>query len=124
MSTSRAAILALMVARLPVILPAIIEWIIDMTPAQKKAVSRYRKRQERKGISRVEISVPDSDKELLKQTAANLRAGGKIAEQTRAALRSVLNPYEGMSLKELLESAPLEGLELERSKETARDIDL
>jgi hypothetical protein len=113
-----------MVARLPVILPAIIEWIIDMTPAQKKAVSRYRKRQERKGISRVEISVPDSDKELLKQTAANLRAGGKIAEQTRAALRSVLNPYEGMSLKELLESAPLEGLELERSKETARDIDL
>ena len=95
-----------------------------MTPAQKKAVSRFRKRQQHKGVVRVEISVPESDRELLKKAAANLRAGGKVAEHTRAALRSVLNSYEGLALKRLLECAPLEGVELKRSRETAKDIEL
>lgn len=95
-----------------------------MTPAQKKAVEQHRKRQERKGFVRVEVNVPDSDRDLIRQTAANLRAGGDIAEQTRLALSSVFNPYEGMNLKELLENSPLGELELERSKETWRDIDL
>jgi hypothetical protein len=39
------------------------------------------------------------------------------------ALLSVINPFEGMGLKELLEAAPLEELDLERSRETWRDID-
>ncbi len=71
----------------------------------------------------MEVNVPDSDRELIRQTAANLRAGGDIAEQTRLALSSLLNPYAGMGLKELIEAAPLDDLELERSKETWRDID-
>jgi hypothetical protein len=95
-----------------------------MTPAQKKAVEQHRKRQTKKGFVRVEVNVPDSDRDLIRQTAANLRAGGDIAEQTRVALSSVLNPYEGMSLRELLENSPLGELDLERSKETWRDIDL
>ena len=95
-----------------------------MTPAQKKAVQEHRKRQAKKGIVRVEVNVPDSDRDLIRQTAANLRAGGEIAEQTRAALSSVLNPFEGMNLRELLEAAPLDELDLERSKETWRDIEL
>ena len=96
-----------------------------MTPAQKKAVQEHRKRQKKKGIVRMEVTVPDRDRELIRQTAANLRAGGDTAERTRTALSSVLNPYAGMNLKELLENAPpLDELDLERSKETARDIDL
>ena len=95
-----------------------------MTPAQKKAVSNYRNRQKKQGFVRMEVNVPDTDRELVRQTAANLRAGGEIAEKTRLALSAVLNPYEGMNLKELIEAAPLEGLDLERSKETWRDIDL
>ena len=95
-----------------------------MTPSQRKAVQRHRSRQAKRGIVRMEISVPESDRELLRQTAANLRAGGKIAEQTRAALTSVTNPFAGMGLKELLEAMPIEELELERSKETGRDIEL
>ena len=95
-----------------------------MTPAQKKAVSSYRNRQKKQGFVRMEVNVPDTDRELVRQTAANLRAGGEIAEKTRLALSAVLNPYEEMNLKELIESAPLEGLDLERSKETWRDIDL
>jgi len=95
-----------------------------MTSPQNKAVTNYRNRQKEKGIARVEVSVPDTDCELIRQTAANLRAGGEIAEQTRAAIRSVINPYAGMNFKQLLEAAPIEDLDLERSKETARDIDL
>ena len=95
-----------------------------MTPAQRKAVREHRKRQAKKGFVRVEVNVPDPDRDLIRQTAANLRAGGDIAEQTRLALSSVLNPYEGMNLKELLENSPLGELDLERSKETWRDIDL
>ena len=73
----------------------------------------------------MEVTVPDRDRELIRQTAANLRAGGDTAERTRTALSSVLNPYAGMNLKELLENAPpLDELDLERSKETAKDIDL
>jgi len=96
-----------------------------MTPAQKKAVEQHRKRQAEKGFVRVEVNVPDGDRDLIRQTAANLRAGGDIAEQIRESLGSVLNPYAGMSLKELLENAPdLDELDLDRSKETAREIDL
>ena len=95
-----------------------------MTPAQKKAVLEHRKRQAKKGIVRMEVNVPDSDRDLIRQTAANLRAGGDIAERIRSALSSVLNPYAGMNLKELLENAPpLDELDLERSKELPRDID-
>ena len=95
-----------------------------MTPSQKKAVHRHRARQAKKGFVRMEVSVPESDRELIRQTAANLRAGGSIAERIRSALSSVLNPYIGMNLKELIENAPpMDELDLERSKEIPRDID-
>ena len=96
-----------------------------MTPAQKRAVEDYRERQKEKGLVRVEVNVPNADRLLIKRVAESLRAGGEKAMKTRSALSSILNPYEGMNLKELLENAPpLDELDLERSKETARDIDL
>ena len=94
-----------------------------MNSSQRKAVSRHRRRQKEKGMVRMEVSVPDSDRELIRQTAANLRAGGKIAEQTRAAMNSIINPFAGMNLKELIEAMPLGELEIERSRETGRDIE-
>ncbi len=73
----------------------------------------------------MEINIPEADRDLLRQAAENLRAGGLLAEQTRAALSSFINPDSGMSLKELIENAPpLEMLDLKRSKETAKDIEL
>ena len=95
-----------------------------MTPSQKRAVQEHRKRQAKKGLIRMEVNVPDRDKELLKEIAANLRAGGVLADETRTALGKVQNPYAGMNFKQLLEAAPIEGLEFERSRETAKDIDL
>ncbi len=68
--------------------------------------------------------MPENDRSLIKGIAENLRAGGEIAEQTRVALNSVLIPYSGMNLKELIEAAPpLEQLDLQRSRESWRDID-
>ena len=95
-----------------------------MSTPQKKAVARHRIRQQEKGIVRMEINLPEKDRQLLKSVVARLRAGGRSAEDVRTALRSVVNPYEGMSFKELLEAAPLEGVDLERSREKARDIEL
>ena len=96
-----------------------------MTSVQKKAVDDYRKRQKDKGFVRVEINIPETDKPLIRDVAQGLRAGGEAAEKIRAAMKSALNPYRGMGLKEILENAPpLDELDLERSKETARDIDL
>jgi len=97
----------------------------QMSSAQKKAVERHRKRQLESGITRMEINVPESDRALLRQAAENLRAGGVLAEQTRAALAAVVNPFAGMGLKELIENAPpLDVLDLERSREIAADIEL
>jgi len=95
-----------------------------MTPVQKKAVDKYRRRQKERGIVRIEVNIPETDKPLLRDVAKGLRSGGETAEKIRAAMKSALNPYAGMGLKELLENSPLDELELERSKETWRDIEL
>jgi hypothetical protein len=46
------------------------------------------------------------------------------AAETRALLRGRFAPPPARSLKALLEAAPLEGVELERSRDTGRIIDL
>ncbi len=97
-----------------------------MTPAQKKAISEYRKRQKDKGLVRVEVNVPEVDKQLIRRVAESLRSGGPEAEEIRTALNSVLSPFEGLGLKELLEKAPLpDDFGVERTSETwkERDID-
>ena len=94
-----------------------------MTPAQKKAVQRHRQRQARKGIIRVEVNVPDTDRELIRELAANLRSGGAAAEEIRTTLKAVINPYAGMTFKELIEAMPEGELDIERSKEPGRDIE-
>ena len=72
----------------------------------------------------MEISVPQQDRELLKRVAANLRAGGETAENTRNLLNSTQNPYVGLNFNEFLEAAPSGELELDRSKEMTSDTDL
>lgn len=95
-----------------------------MKTAQRKAVEQYRSRQKSKGFVRMEVSIPEQDRELIRIVAANLRAGGQVAENTRQLLMNVQNPYLGMDFKEFLEAAPLEDVEFERPVETTRDIDL
>ena len=72
----------------------------------------------------MEVSIPDQDRELVKVMAANLRAGGQLAENTRSLMMNLLSPYAGMNFKEFLEAAPIDDLDLDRPLETTRDIDL
>ena len=94
-----------------------------MTPSQKKAVARHRERQQQKGNVRLEINVPEQDRSLLRAAAAELRSGGLVAGRIRQALQSVLANSEPASFKELLESAPMEGIEFERSGDLGREIE-
>ena len=95
-----------------------------MTPVQRKAVDEYRERQKEKGFVRVEVNIPETDKPLIRDVAKGLRSGGETADKIRTAMKIALNPYSGMGLRELLENSPLDELDLERSKETWRDIEL
>ena len=95
-----------------------------MTPAQRDAVNRHRERQSKKGLARMELSVPKQDRELLKSVASQLRKGGFDADRMRMLLKSAVKGEELIDFKSFLEMAPLEGVDLERSKDTGwREID-
>ena len=95
-----------------------------MTPAQRDAVNRHRERQSKKGLARMELSVPTQDRELLKTVASQLRKGGFDADRMRMLLRSAVKGEDLIDFKTFLEMAPLEGVDLERSKDTGwREID-
>ena len=89
-----------------------------MSPSQKKAVASHRKRQLEKGIVRLEINVPAEDRDLMRTMAARLREGGNAAADIRSALLNLLGPKQTLNFKELLEQAPLDGVELERLRES------
>jgi hypothetical protein len=96
-----------------------------LTPSQKHAVKRHRKLQKKKGQIRLELNVPMQDREMLRSIASELRKGGFSAERMRLVLTSTLAGEELLDFKKFLELAPLDGVELERSKETGwRDLDL
>ena len=94
-----------------------------MTPAQKRATEQHRKRLKEKGIARVEVNVPENDKSLIKAIAAKLRNTHQESEEFRHSLLNALASPRPMNFKELLECAPLDGVDLERSREGWREIE-
>jgi hypothetical protein len=96
-----------------------------MTSAQQKAVQRYRKSQESKGMVRLELTLPEKDRDSLREIAAILRRDDFRAEHLRVVLESFLEGDVLLDFKKFLELAPLEGLDFERSGDTGiRDVDL
>jgi hypothetical protein len=93
------------------------------TQSHKSAVATHRARLRGRGLRRLEVQVRGEDAPLLRAVAAALADPGRAAE-TRALLRGRFAPSPARSLKALLEAAPLEGVELERSRDTGRIIDL
>ena len=89
-----------------------------MSTPQKKAIANHRKRQSEKGNVRMEINVPQNDREMLSSLASILRAGGIDADRVRMVLGSALKGEELINFKQLLELAPLDGVDLERSRDT------
>jgi hypothetical protein len=86
-------------------------------------VAKHRARMARRGFVRVEVKVRKEDASLVREVAAAL---GDPARQAaaRALLRRRLVQPPKAGLKALLASAPLEGIELQRSTDLGRDIEL
>lgn len=94
-----------------------------MASTDPSPVTRWRKRRQRQGFVRVELQVRKEDAGLLREVASALGDPAREAE-TRALLRERIGPAHPGGLKALLEAAPLEGIELERSRDTGRDVAL
>jgi hypothetical protein len=96
---------------------------LTMSKQARSSLANHRARKARQGFVRVEISVRKEDAGLVRQVAAAL---SDPARQTaaRALLRQRLAEPAGSSLKALLASAPLEGIDLDRSRDPGRDVDL
>lgn len=95
-----------------------------MTKENRKSVSDYRKRQADAGLRRVEVMVPKGDRVLIRRVAATLQDEDDRSRELRQVLRGYVLPPPDGGLKQLLTAAPLEGVDLERSLDDRRAIDL
>jgi hypothetical protein len=95
----------------------------DMTSKTKSPVASHRARRERQGFVRVEVNVRKEDAGLVRRVASALSDPARQTE-ARALLRQRFAEPSHVSLKSLLASAPLDGIELDRSRDPGRDVDL
>ena len=86
-------------------------------------VTRWRKRRQRQGFVRVEVQVRKEDAALVRDIAAAL-VDPERETGTRAILRAKIAAPRSRGLKALLCSAPLEGMDLERSRDFGRNTPL
>jgi len=94
-----------------------------MTPRAKSPLVRHRVRMQRKGLVRVEVSVRKEDVTLVRRVAAALVDPTRQAD-ARALLRLRFAEPPKTSLKALLAAAPLDEIDLERSPDVGREVDL
>ena len=94
-----------------------------MSKSSKASLTRHRRRMKQDGLVRVEVKVRKQDAALVRRVAKVL--GDPIrAKEARAMLRLRFAPPPLHDLKALLAAAPLEGIDLERSRGVGREIDL
>jgi len=86
------------------------------------AVAEHRRRLRIRGLKRVELQAPELDAPLLRAIAAAL-ADPTRATDVRRALRAQFTPPPARDFKALLEAAPLDGIELDRPRDTGRDVE-
>ena len=94
-----------------------------MRSRNKSSLAGHRARMARQGFVRVEVNVRKEDASLVRHVAAALSDPARQAE-ARALLRQRFAEPPKVSLKALLASAPLEGIDLDRSDDLGRDVDL
>jgi len=92
-------------------------------PVKAKPLSEYRRRLKRRGVVRVEVHVRKEDAALIRRVARALDDPQRAAE-ARAVLRAHFAPESARGLKALLAAAPLEGIDLTRSRDPGRSVDL
>jgi hypothetical protein len=90
---------------------------------RRNPIAAYRRRMKRQGIVRVEVQVRKEDAVLVRRVAGALVDPERAAE-ARALLRRRFAELPPKGLKALLAAAPLEGVDLERSRDRGRSVDL
>jgi hypothetical protein len=94
-----------------------------MAEQARSPLLRHRERRAQQGLVRVEVSVSREDAPLVRQVAAALSDPARRAA-ARTLLRQRFIAPAPPSLKALLASAPLEGIDLERDRDFGRYVDL
>ena len=92
-------------------------------------MARYRERQLRSGMRRVEVTVPAKDVALIRRLAGELRSGGEAADRLRAekgAATAFTPARTGEELIAFFRSSPLVGedVSFERDRSPGRPIEL
>jgi hypothetical protein len=94
-----------------------------LSDTRNTSLERYRKRIKRQGIVRVEVSLRKEDASLVRDVARALNDPERRVEARRALSRR-FGQASTKGLKALLAAAPLEGIDIERSRDTGRTVDL
>ena len=94
-----------------------------MSSRAKSSVAGHRARMARRGFVRVEVSVRKDDASLVRDVAAALSDPARQAA-TRTLLRQRFIKPPQVSLKTLLASAPLDGIDLDRSPDLGREVEV
>lgn len=94
-----------------------------MSTSQRRALARHRERLARQGIVRLEVQVRKEDVPLVRGVVGAL-ADGEREEETRKLLRERFTPQPPIDPKALLAAAPLEGIDLERTDDLGRPVEL
>lgn len=93
-----------------------------MSSQPKTPLQAFRARIRQRGLVRVEVHVPREDAALIR-SAARALVDPPTAPKARSILRATF-ASPGANLKELLASAPLEGVDLDRPRDAGRPVDL
>ena len=94
-----------------------------MSSRAQSPLARHRARKARQGFVRVEVNVRSQDASLVRQVAAALSDPARQAA-ARMVLRQRFAAPADTSLKALLASAPLDGIDLDRGPDLGRSADL
>lgn len=92
--------------------------------AQRKAVTAHRNRLANRGLTRLEVVAQEGDREIIREIAAILRGSSLKAGELRKELTRWVAPKSSLGRKELLASAPFEDIDLTRSDDRGRPVDL
>lgn len=94
-----------------------------MPTSKLKSLSAYRRRLRQRGVVRVEVHVHKNDAVLVRGVARALSDPARETE-TRVLLRERFGAAKTKGLKELLASAPFEGIDLTRKRDVGRKVEL
>ncbi len=94
-----------------------------MQSEARSSLAVHRARRAREGFVQVEVSVRKEDADLVRHVAAALSDPARQT-QGRAVLHRRFAATANVSLKALLASAPLDGIDLDCVDDRGRDVDL